>query len=276
MASPNTTKYINSPFQWAGSKNKALGHLLPVLEKYRRHTFVEPFVGAMNVALNFKANEYVFGDLNKDLVNSYRVIKNNTEEYVSSCEKLFKEGFEQYYTNRDAFNNTDQWTVERAALFQYLNKHGFNGLCRYNKKGEYNVPVGTVDKPKSVPVQQIQVVAELLKTQHLMMCAEFGSMFNLAEQLEDALVYCDPPYVPLTSEFDYTGEGFTFEQQQELKGLAKESKHTTIISNHWTPLTQELYYDATEVVVFDVQRTISCNGSERKRVQECIVVYEKE
>ena len=71
------------------------------------------------------------------------------------------------------------------------------------------------------------------------------------------MLFRSPPCFPVTIEW------------------AKKSKHTTIISNHWTPEAEKLYADATDIVVFDVQRTISCKGEERKKVQECIAVYEK-
>ena len=105
----------------------------------------------------------------------------------------------------------------------------------------------------------------------------FDKMFDCMEResVGDCLIYCDPPYLPLTSTFKYDKNGFNMEQQTQLAEWAKKSKHTTIISNHWTPEAEKLYADATDIVVFDVQRTISCKGDERKKVQECIVVYEK-
>lgn len=275
------SKYLSSPLKWAGSKAKVLPTLLPILNKYKKDIFCEPFVGAANVSLNFDAKAYHWNDLNKDLIKTYDVLLETPKTYIDMCNSLFEIGFDEYYKLRDVFNKNEYQGVKlnkilRTALFQYLNKHGFNGLCRYNKKGEFNVPIGTSSKPKSVPIEQINGFVNKFNTfpcrVHLSHM-RFEECFDVYEQYSDALIYSDPPYVPLTSDFNYTGEGFNWEQQVLLKELSKKSKHTCIISNHWTELTKELYSDADEIHVFDVQRTISCKGSERKRVQECIVVY---
>ena len=267
-------KYAASPLKWAGSKNKVLPVLLPILEKYRAGIFCEPFVGAANVALNFDADRYILADSNQDLITSFIMMRDCKEDYLTACEELFKQGFDVYYNIRQQFNNCHP--RERYAMFQYLNKHGFNGLCRYNKSGQFNVPIGTSTKPKNVPVEQIEYFSKRfneIPTQF--QTKDFVSLTYELEVLRktSVLIYCDPPYVPLTTDFKYTADGFDFKQQVALKDLAKASKHTTIISNHWTSFTQGLYSDADEIITFPVQRTISCKGDERKRVEECIVVY---
>lgn len=267
-------KYKQSPFQWAGGKGKVLDILLPILNKYKQKTFCEPFVGAANVCLNFEAENYILNDLNYDLINTYNWIIREYHEYLEGCSELFSQGFDKYYEFRELFNSETEHSLNRACLFQYLNKHGFNGLCRYNKQGGFNVPIGTSTKPKNVPAQQILDFHDKFCNDSVKLSAvNFQRLFTSLDRQEDVLVYCDPPYVPLTSDFNYTAAGFGIDQQLQLRDLAKESKHTVIISNHWTPVTEQLYSDADEVVVFDVQRTISCKGSDRKKVQECIVVY---
>lgn len=281
--------YLSSPLKWAGSKAKVLPILLPILNRYKKGNFCEPFIGAANVSLNIDAEIYYWNDLNKDLMLTYSVIFEEPELYKKNCQMFFDMGFENYYKLRDAFNRNvleingylfDLAPTNRVGLFQYLNKHGFNGLCRYNKKGEFNVPIGTSSKPKNVPVEAIDALVNKFSERPCAVVTSSLSFEKCFEKYEgfksEALIYSDPPYVPLTSDFNYTGEGFTWEQQVLLKELSKQSKHTAIISNHWTPLTEQLYNDADEIHVFDVQRTISCKGSERKRVQECIVVYKGE
>lgn len=271
-----------SPFNWAGSKNKALSHVLPVINQFDFKVFAEPFVGAANVSLNVDAEKYYWNDLNKDLINSYNVLlSKHTQEYYSYlhwCDVYFKTGFKDYYDLRDQFNQMDykQNIIQKAALFQYLNKHGFNGLCRYNQKGMFNVPRGTVTKKrKVVPEEQCYNLRERHKNNTFLFYDEFREHFKfLNNSREDAMVvYCDPPYVALTSDFKYTKDGFNCTDQEDLKRLSKESKHICLISNHWTEYTENLYSDADEIHVFDVQRTISCKGEGRKKVQECLVVY---
>ena len=260
---------INSYLKWAGGKNKMLGNLLPILEEYRKECFVEPFFGAGNVSLNFQADKYIVNDLNRDLINSHKEVQTNTDTYIEFCEELFSTGHTHYYENREMFNSLKDGTF-KAALFQYLNKHGFNGLCRYNSKGVYNVPIGTVKKkPTIVPVDKIKNFADKFKY-----VAFFSESYEKFMDVGNSLIYCDPPYVPMgASDFKYTEKGFDFLEQQKLKYLAKESKQTVVISNHWNDITQELYKDADRIEVFDVQRTISCKGKERIKVKECVVVY---
>lgn len=266
------SKYLASPFKWAGSKANVLDHLLPVLEKYKAEGFCEPFVGACNVSLNFDAGWYAWNDLNEDLIYSYRDMKFTPTLYKSYCEVYFEQGFDKYYEFRELFNSTS--IDKRAPLFQYLNKHGFNGLCRYNKSGKYNVPIGITTKPKQVPVKQIDdFFNRFANTTIAMSSDDFETVFERVERCDNVLIYSDPPYVPITTDFNYTAEGFGWEQHVKLKELSKASKHVAIISNHWTPLTQELYSDADEVHVFDVKRNISAKVGGRNHVQECIVVY---
>lgn len=266
--------YLTSPFQWAGGKNKALPNLLPILEKHKKSLVVEPFIGAANVSLNFEAEKYIWNDYNKDLIDSYKIMFSSTEEYINKCSKLFLDGFGEYYRLRDMFNKEKLTELERAVLFQYLNKHGFNGLCRYNKAGLFNVPIGTITKKhKNVPIESIFNLVGRHKDNTKLTNVGFAEVFHSIPQTEDCLVYSDPPYVPLTSDFKYTSEGFGKAEHEHLKLLSKECKSVAIISNHWTPYTEELYSDADEIYIFDVQRTISSDGTNRKKVQECVVVY---
>lgn len=272
--------YQSSPLKWAGSKQNMLHNLLPILEKHKKKVFVEPFIGAANVSLNFPDCEmYIWNDLNRDLTNTYEVIRGDTHHYVGIVRGLFDEGVDKYSEYRDHFNNIDVYTdnsvmrLQRASLFQYLNKHCFNGLCRYNKRGGFNVPVGS-GGAKSVPVGSIEYTRKFLTEKEVDICnVDFEVLFKNISRMEDVLVYLDPPYVSLNSDFNYTKEGFGLDKQEKLKQLAKDSKHTVVISNHWTEYTQELYKDADEVYVFPVRRTISCKGGGRKPVEECVVVY---
>ena len=198
----------------------------------------------------------------------------NAKEYINKCEELFLDGFGEYYKIRDTFNKEKLTELERAVLFQYLNKHGFNGLCRYNKSGLFNVPIGTITKKcKNVPTDSILNLVEKHKNNTKLTSVSFAEVFNYASDNVDCLIYSDPPYVPLTSDFKYTSEGFGKMEHGQLKTLSKECDNTAIISNHWTPYTEELYSDADEIYIFDVQRTISSDGNNRKKVQECVVVY---
>lgn len=287
------TKYNKSYLKYSGSKYRILNHLLPILEKHRQPVFVEPFIGAANVSLNFDAEKYIWNDLNNDLIVSHSVVAGQkygkkesnrglVDRYIVFCEHYFERGFEKYYDIRADFNMykphlVSASRVKNSAIFQYLNKHGFNGLMRYNKSGKYNVPIGTVAKnPKKVPYEQIETFYERFSGDKVRMYNQsYPTFFEFGiEREEKALVYCDPPYVAAgATDFNYTADGFSYEDHVLLRDLSKDSKHTCILSNHWNDITKELYKDADEVYTFPVQRTISCKGDERKQVEECVVVY---
>lgn len=267
-----------SYLQWAGGKGKALKHLLPIINQFEFATFAEPFVGAANVSLNVEAEQYIWNDLNTDLTVSHRQVISDTENYLTLCEQMFGFGFEEYYTFRDIFNERSPNYSEtyQSALFQYLNKHGFNGLCRYNSKGKYNVPKGAVTKnPKKVPYQQIRYFAERFKDKvEGIYNEDFVNFIRKMNYYRDILIYCDPPYIPATaSNFKYTAAGFDINDQMSLVYEAKNSHHNVLISNHWNEVSQELYKDADQVWTFPVQRTISRDGQNRLPVEECVVLY---
>jgi DNA adenine methylase len=266
--------YISSPLKWAGGKGKALKHILPILEQHKKKVFVEPFMGALNVSLNFQdCDMYILNDLNWDLYNTFGMIKYNPEQYIEVSNKLFDQGLDYYEEARDIFNSGHLSPVNNAAYFQYVNKFGFNGLCRYNKSGKFNVPRGSGGK-KNVPIASIMFTNDFLNNKEVTLYNnEFETLFDNISEMEDVLIYCDPPYVSLNSNFKYTQDGFGLDKQEKLKQLAKESKHTVIISNHLTSYTEALYSDADEIYTFPVQRTISCDGGGRKQVMEIVAVY---
>ena len=133
--------------KWAGGK-------YPLLDDIKRHLpkgecLVEPFVGAGSVFLNTDFSRYILADINSDLISLYNIVKMRTDEYVQAARELFvpeTNCAEVYYQFREEFNKS-QDPFRRAVLFLYLNRYGYNGLCRYNLRGEFNVPFGRYKRP---------------------------------------------------------------------------------------------------------------------------------
>jgi len=274
---------MNRPFlKWAGNKYRVLPHLLPHIGYPNR--YCEPFGGSMSVALNVTtAEEFILNDINKDLVSIYRnIVNENDDSFIKYCEELFvpeNNTKEAYLDLRKHFNQATD-SVERARLFIYLNRHCFNGLSRYNKKGEFNVPFGKYDKP-SCPSEEMMNFRMYFLTKKLV---RFTSLSfedsSLYEDLESGdVVYFDPPYVPVsdTANFtDYATEGFTHEQQVKLAELSESLCNRgvkVIVSNHDTDVSRELYKNA-KIYPIQVTRTISAKGSSRKKANELIAVYQ--
>jgi DNA adenine methylase len=156
-----------------------------------------------------------------------------------------------------------------------LNKHCFNGLCRYNSKGGFNTPYGKYKKPY-FPEKEMYEFYERSK-KAVFQKADFLQTMRSAKSGD--VVYCDPPYVPLskTANFtSYSAGGFGEEQQLLLARAAEKLKArgvTVIISNHDTKFTAKAY-QAARIHRFDVQRFISCNGGNRGKAKEVLAVFE--
>jgi len=273
---------MNRPFlKWAGNKFRVLPHLLPHIGYPKR--YCEPFGGSMSVALNVTtAEEFILNDINKDLIEIYSNIVNpNEDTFIQYCEELFtpeNNTKESYLDLRKHFNQAKD-KLERARLFVYLNRHCFNGLSRFNKKGEFNVPFGKYDKPSCPSEEMMNFRMYFLQRNYSFTSLSFEDS-RLYERLESGdVVYFDPPYVPVsdTANFtDYATEGFTHDQQIKLAEIAESLAHRgvkVIVSNHDTPVSRELYRNA-KIYPIQVTRTISAKGSSRKKADELIAVYQ--
>ncbi len=121
--------------KWAGGKFRLTDEINRHLPK--KACLVEPFVGAGSVFLNTHFERYILADINPDLINLFNVIKADVESYIQQAQALFNDPQANtakfYYERRKEFNAC-QDLLCRSALFLYLNRFGFNGLCRYNQK----------------------------------------------------------------------------------------------------------------------------------------------
>ena len=265
------------PFlKWAGGKYKIIDRILDALPKGDQ--LVEPFAGSGAVFLNAEFDEYLIADINADLINLYKKIQTEGNEFITYAAAFFlpENNTEvAYYKFREEFNNCTEIT-RKSALFIYLNRHCFNGLCRYNSKGGFNVPFGRYTKPV---FPEKEILNFYVKSQRAVFeIADFKVTMNKASK--GCVVYCDPPYAPLTatSNFsDYTSSGFDFTDQQALADSAKALNSrgiSVVISNHNTEFTRSIYTDA-KIRSFDVQRFISSDAKNRNKAAELMAFYYK-
>lgn len=267
---------MNKAFlKWAGGKFQSL-KLISETSGYIKGRFIEPFVGSGIVSLNVPAPNYILNDLNKDLINVYKMLKEN-EFFILEAKKYFiKENndLKKFNELRHKFNVTTS-LEEKAYLFIYLNRHCFNGLCRYNKSGEFNVPFGKYNDVY-FPQKELKFFKNKLNECELY-CKSFEEVMLLA--VKEDVIYADPPYVPLstTASFtDYNATGFTVEQQILLTECAEKAPCRVLISNHDTEFTRELYKNANKIFRKKVSRTISAVADSRKPIYELLAIYDKE
>lgn len=263
--------------KWAGGKFKLVDALNRHLPQGKR--LIEPFVGAGSVFLNTNYDSYLLCDINRDLIELYNIVKHRPEEYIKAAKAMFVDKMndkEAYYNVRKKFNASKD-PFQRSVFFLYLNRHGFNGLCRYNRKGEFNVPFGSYKKPY-FPEKEILAFAEKAQKAEFR-CVSYEQAFEMASSGD--VIYCDPPYAPLSTTASFTtyvGAGFSLDDQALLarfsRHIAIEKGIPVLISNHDIPLTRELYHGARFETI-QVQRNISQKGSGRVKVDELMALYDQ-
>lgn len=270
----NSNPGIRPFLKWAGNKYRIMHEVKKMLPKGKR--LVEPFVGSAAVFLNTDFEDYLLCDGNRDLIDLFNLLKRRGRKFIHECELFFNDKYnteKQYYKFRERFNTIDD-REERAALFVYLNRHGYNGLCRYNSKGGYNVPFGRYKRPyfPTVELELFRKKSRQARFKHL----SFEKAFT---QLQSGdVVYCDPPYLPLSDSANFTNYsagGFSMEQQHQLADLAIEHSQNGIpvlISNHHTPFTDK-YYASARMEYFHVQRYISRDGANRNKAGEVLALF---
>lgn len=270
-----------TPFvKWAGGKRK----LLTELHRYQPKQFnkyYEPFIGGGAYLLSLQPKNAKISDLNEELIKTWNSIKNSPEELLTILNKHQIENSKDYYlhirnADRDGrlYLMTD---VERAARFIYLNKAGFNGLWRVNKKGQNNVPFAN---PKSLKLINYELIVEISKylNQNKIEIYHQDYIDSVEEADLNDFVYFDPPYIPInkTSSFtSYTSNGFNLEEQIKLKNLAirlaKKGVYV-MLSNSSSPLVYELYNDELfNIYEVITNRVINSNTDKRGKIKELII-----
>lgn len=272
---PLGTEPPSRPFlKWTGGKQRLLPQLLPLLPPGRR--LIEPFVGAGSVLLASCYPRFVINDANPDLAAVWLALKERPREYIEAASRYFtarNHCAEAYVQLRTEFNSLVD-SFERAVRVPYLNKFGFNGLCRVNKQGQFNVPYG---KPVRLPTfpRDAMVAATKRLTHSTVMAGDFSQALEVAE--DGDVVYCDPPYSPLdgaASFTAYTREGFSESQHVRLVAAARQAAArgaTVLISNHDTRGTRELYC-GLEIIELRVRRSVSADSGRRTTVPELVAI----
>jgi DNA adenine methylase len=265
------------PFlKWAGSKYNCLERVLRALPTSTSSRLIEPFSGSAVIFMNTNYASHLLAESNLDLIQIYSNLKKNGSSFIDTCRHYFTPETnckEYYYQARSQFNSLPN-SEEKSALFLYLNRHGYNGLCRYNSKGIYNVPFGLYAKPYFPQQEMLHFHQKSITAEFLL--SDFRITFELAEPGD--VIYCDPPYVPITptaQTFAYTEKKFSEEDQIELAGLAQQAASRgipVIISNHDTEFTRH-HYKKAALESFNVARWINCQTDLRQPVKELLAVF---
>lgn len=262
---PPTIKTLQPPsplVKWAGGKKWLLSRpefldLLPKTE----YSMVELFCGGLAVSLGLEPSHVTAVDLNAHLINLYRQVQAGV---TFSFERSNHEW--SYYKARTRFNALagnppDQ---EMAELFFYMNRTCFNGLCRFNQKGEFNSPFAHYRNPI------LHFDREAYRERFSEWTFVEGDYASVVVP-PDAFVYADPPYDK--SFTGYTAQGFDWNEQVRLAHWLNEiapSCQRVVTSNLRTDRIVALYLSlGFTIVALDAPRRISCNGN-RDAVSEIL------
>lgn len=250
------------PLKWAGGKRWQLPYLRPLWEGQTSRRLVEPFCGGLAVTLGLQPDRALVNDVNTHVIHFYEWLKRGlvTPLKMRNDERL-------YYSYRDRFNQLvadgQSASPEAAALFYYLNRTGYNGLCRFNQRGQFNVPFG---RYKKITYSQDFRDYQAVFSNWVFVSGDFEAM---SLQPND-FVYADPPYdVEFTH---YSKGGFSWDDQVRTAEWLARHPGPVVLSNQATKRIVDLYKHLGFTLRFlDAPRMISCTG-DRTRAKEVLAI----
>jgi DNA adenine methylase len=261
MPTVQDVETLSPPLKWAGGKRWQVPHLRPIWAAHAHRRLVEPFCGGLAVTLGLNPDRALLNDVNPHLINFYRWIRKGLR--VTGVP--FENQEAAYYAHRARFNALlhagKGHTQEAAALFYYLNRTGYNGLCRFNSRGEFNVPFGRY--------KTINYTRDFREYRGRLADWEFTiGDFEALELTADDFVYADPPYdVEFTA---YSRGGFSWDDQERTALWLSRHPGPVILVNQATPRIEALYRGlGYRIGHLDAPRRISCTG-DRSPAREVI------
>ena len=249
---------LRPPLKWAGGKRWLVPHLRKLWQPYRDRRLVEPLAGGLAVALGLRPRRALLNDLNPHNINFYRWLERGLDLGIEMRNER-----ELYYAHRGRFNELialgEAETEEAAQLFYYLNHTGYNGLCRFNRRGEFNVPFGRHESINYT--RDLSIYAGAMQG----WCFSTGDFEALALEPGD-FIYADPPYdVEFTQ---YSKEAFGWDEQERLARWLARHDGPVVLSNQATARIKKLYRDlGFKLKLMQAPRMISCNGDRTKATE---------
>ncbi len=265
--------------KWVGGKRKFLDKLDQNMPK-EFGDYYEPFLGGGSVFFymkqKFPEKKFTISDINEDLINTYKDIRDNPYEIIGHLKSLKKLNSKEFYLKvRESFNKKRFSGIKRSAVFIYINKVCFNGIYRVNSKNEFNVPYGNYNNPEIFKEETIMFASELLQGVKIL-CQDYSEI-NKSIKKGD-FVYFDPCYDPLkkTSFANYTPDRFNDDDNIRMSNFVKELKNKKVkflFSNNLTPNVKRLYPRKEGFVYFKFEafRSVGSKGEYREKVPELLI-----
>jgi DNA adenine methylase len=262
------------PFlKWPGGKRWLVRQLLALVADMEFETYFEPFAGGAALFFALQPRQAVLSDLNADLINTYRQVKEHTPEITRRLMRLSVDRG-TYYRIRAENPRT---RLDRAVRFLYLNRTAFGGIYRLNREGQFNVPFGGGERTPSVLWDRdlLRPAARTLRRSEIR-ADDFATV--LREARRGDLVYCDPTYTVSHANngfIRYNESNFRWEDQKRLAEICRELRNegiTVLVSNAAHPAVKSLFAPC-EVLTFARPSTVCPNPRSRRSVQEHVFVF---
>lgn len=292
-------KTVKPFLKWAGGK----GQLLNEIEYYYPFSsgkitkYVEPFVGGgavlFDILSKYDLDEIYISDINAELINTYRIIRDDIDALIQMLHTMQNDFIPLDTDNRKAYymqkrerfndlkvNGNESINIEKAALMVFLNKTCFNGLFRVNKKGLFNVPMGSYKNPMICDENNLRTVSKKLQKVTIV-CGDYRESADFID--ENTFVYFDPPYRPITDTASftaYTENSFNDDAQIELAQFVAEmdKKGAKIVISNSDPKNSDAdddffdnIYSAHKIKRVEATRMINCNSEARGRIKELLI-----
>lgn len=299
------TRFISNsivhPFiKWVGGKSQLLDVIrkkYPMYSNPNITKYAEPFIGGGAVLFDILSRwdlaEVYISDINNELVNTYRVVRDEIEQLIIHLENLQKEFLplakperkKYYYTKRDRFNEIELYddsgvNIEKATLFIFLNKTCYNGLYRVNRHNQFNVPMGDYKMPCICDPENLSSISQMLKKVEIYH-RDYRESYDFID--ENTFVYFDPPYRPLssTSNFtSYTEGAFDDDCQRDLAEYVRllDRKGAKFLLSNSDPKNSDPKDDFFDELYKDFQidrvsatRMVNSNGKGRGKITELLI-----
>ena len=281
MVTKMVNKELKPVLKWAGGKTQ----LLPILQSNlpdSYNTYYEPFIGGASVLFSIQPKRAVINDINQQLINLYRTIKDNSDSFISIIQELDSTPCtkEKYFELRNRFNSKIENNIldtECAALMVWVNKHCFNGLYRVNSKGLFNVPYNNRVSGNSCSIDNIQSICTYFNSIDItILNSDFEKACEGVQKGD--FVYFDSPYIPESDTANFTSyakDGFSLENHKRLAELFRKLNSIgayILLSNNDVPLVHELY-SGFNIIPIEAKRMINRDGSKRKGKEVIIRNY---
>ena len=261
------------PFlKWPGGKRWIAGQIAEIVDRELHGRYFEPFLGGGAVYFRLLPESAVLSDINRELIDTYRAVRDHPNEIVRRLKKISVDE-STYYRLR---SERSESAIRRATRFLYLNRTAFGGLYRLNARGEFNVPFGGGQRTPAILWERglLEAASSALQKASLRHC-DFESQVSKAERGD--VVYCDPTYTVAHANngfVRYNERVFRWRDQVRLSTSLHQACSrgaTVLLSNADHPSVRKLYPRA-EALLLARPSAVSTDISKRGPVSEVLLI----